>query len=87
MILVEGFGCLELCLYGIRELALQHHDLNQSECSIWRALDLSIRLLHSVPVSLYLWSAVVFPASCVATSVGVGHEAPELLAELPGGEE
>ena len=28
------FGCLELCLYGIRELAWQHHDLNQSEHSI-----------------------------------------------------
>ena len=29
MLLVGGFGCLELCLYGLREL------LNQSEHSIW----------------------------------------------------
>ena len=28
------FGCLELVLYGRRELAQQHHDLNQSEHSI-----------------------------------------------------
>ena len=28
MILVQGFGCLELCHNGLRELALQHQDLN-----------------------------------------------------------
>ena len=27
-------SCLELCLYGIRELAKQHHDVNQSEYSL-----------------------------------------------------
>ena len=37
--LVGDFGCLELCLYGIRELEMQHHDLNQSEHSIWTDLD------------------------------------------------
>ena len=29
-----GFGCLELCLYGISELVYQHYNLNQSERSI-----------------------------------------------------
>ena len=35
--LVGGFGCLELVLYGIGELALQHYDpliLLQSEISV-----------------------------------------------------
>ena len=35
MPLVGGFVCLELCLYGIKELAEQHFDLNQSEHSVW----------------------------------------------------
>ena len=35
MPLVGGFGCLELVLYGIRELAEQHYDLNQPEHSVW----------------------------------------------------
>ena len=34
-----GFWCLELCLYDIRELANQHHGLNQSEHSISTDLD------------------------------------------------
>ena len=34
MPLVGGISCLELCLYGIRELAKQQYDLNQSEHSI-----------------------------------------------------
>ena len=37
--LVWGFKCLELCLYGIRELPSQHHDPNQSEHSLWLDLD------------------------------------------------
>ena len=37
MPLVEGFGCLELVLYGIRKLV--HHDLNQSKHSVWMDLD------------------------------------------------
>ena len=34
MPLVGDFECLTLCLYGIRELAKQHYDLNQSEHSV-----------------------------------------------------
>ena len=35
----RGFWCLKLCLYGIRELAKKHYDLNQWEHSVWRDLD------------------------------------------------
>ena len=34
MPLVGGLGCLELVLYGVKELVKQHHDPNQSEHSI-----------------------------------------------------
>ena len=34
MLLVGGFGCLELVLYGKIELAQQNYDLNQSEDSV-----------------------------------------------------
>ena len=37
--LIGGFGSLGLCLYGIRELAYQNPDTNQSEHSIWMSLD------------------------------------------------
>ena len=39
--LVGGFGCLELVLYGIRELAQQHYEpliLLQSEKNVYRLL-------------------------------------------------
>ena len=35
---LRGFWWLELCLYGLRELAQQHYDLNQLENIIWRVL-------------------------------------------------
>ena len=41
MPIVESFGCLELCLYGLRELAEQPHDSNQSVLSISMDLDQS----------------------------------------------
>ena len=31
---LKDYGYLELCLYDLGELVLQHHDLNQSEHSI-----------------------------------------------------
>ena len=57
MPLVGGFGCLKLCLYGIRELAKQIYDFNQSQhcismittnesSSFLQTLAPSLQLLH-----------------------------------------
>ena len=63
--LVGGFGCLELVLYGIRELAQHHYELLGNDLDIeWTTL-----IAHKVLILLYLQKYIIIFAGYVNVNV------------------